>query len=1141
MATLLSPIVESFSGDVSSSSYKSCSCNNNDKVEEVESLLDCGRRLLLNEEPLQILVEIVGATGLIHPSYGNKNRGSGRNLQQETETAAVDQEAENANSNNNKLVNAYVTINFQNRVIHATKTVKQDNNPVWDVSTRSIFLFQPNASEWLSATDNYNDGNKLTILVCHETTGIKGDKVIGRISLDPCTVLTHCNEQRVEFDLEDAPTVGSTSSSRFSFRQTCRRATLLKSKYSSSTIASSITGNINRSSTAFHNFYSEDDNPPCGSIALRFRLATTYDLQFLRRLNSNYNMLSKLPNELVLSTERDEHTAFGEGMLNAVKTQLKKGMAIGSKKAMDGSNKYLVKPGPDPSRPREETEWLSKDELVEECVKPSTNWVITGTGSDGAVLDPSASLGRVYLEILSCQDLPNMDVGGAVGNLTDCFVAAVYEDTMVDTTVIDDELSPMWMPWTTRAFIFHMKHPLSPLYIGAFDYDIGLVNAHEGIGRVAINLQNFFPGTSYTLDYQLYPSSNVTERQSFGTITIRLRIELHDERAYILAGLLNTPPRFHVNVTKEKSLAVVRYIVNGAYEDEKFDLMVLRSYVSELFEYQALMNYTVGDAMTSLLLWRPQWHFGVVSVPIHSILAFVIGSFLVENPRMLPSFTLFGIAWMMVASMGSRVHHPSPWLRCKSFFTYLDILLRGSCPTAFEVAPGEGAEAAKRLDAAWKDRRKADAEKSEKLWELQIKLNDIGKEDIHAGTKIKQLDPLAAYLPILLRMQKRLRGLCDSIRRLYCVLRWEDSLLSFGLTCSCFMAGALLLVLPWEYILYWVCRICVWTFLGPWMKLVDVYIIKHNASLSLDGDERKKVKANELKEAMTQFNKQSKVARLRGEEALKNSSMRSLVFGTFSAPIPERNVTRHFDYPLSNSMATCSEEALFATTWENINCRNILRGQKLDGVMIPCHVADRKKDESVASPTVQEKVKALEAVALHSVTLKRPTLEGHRTSKPVAVIQEKIKVNQENNTQASPKIELKKSQRNPSIESQPADVVPVSRRTKGRSLSPRKNLKNSTNSTMRMKDIKRPSEHREALEEKTTEVDKKDEVEEQGMEICVAFAGNADLPLEVDTTFNEENVNNPENNNSQYSSPHPWTSSPSYKSTDYIDVIFLRK
>jgi len=128
----------------------------------------------------------------------------------------------------------------------------------------------------------------------------------------------------------------------------------------------------------------------------------------------------------------------------------------------------------------------------------------------------------------------------------------------------------------------------------------------------------------------------------------------------------------------------------------------------------------------------------------------------------------------------------------------------------------------------------SDANPSSLLWRYFC-------EALHSGTKIKQIDPLAGYLPILLRMQKRLRGVCDSIRRLYCVLSWEDSLLSFGLTFACLIAGTLLLVLPWEFILYHVCRICVWTFLGPWMKLVDVYIIKHDSKLLLDGDERKKV------------------------------------------------------------------------------------------------------------------------------------------------------------------------------------------------------------------------------------------------------------------------------------------------------------
>jgi len=354
------------------------------------------------------------------------------------------------------------------------------------------------------------------------------------------------------------------------------------------------------------------------------------------------------------------------------------------------------------------------------------------------------------------------------------------------------------------------------------------------------------------------------------------------------------------------------------------------------------------------------------------------------------------------------------------------------------------------------------------------------------------------------------------------------------------IAGTLLLVLPWEFILYHVCRICVWTFLGPWMKLVDVYIIKHDSKLLLDGDERKKVKANELKEAMAQFNKQSRVARLRGEEALKNASMRSLWFGNYSAPIPDRNVTRHYDYPLSNSMATSSDDALYTTSLEHLSYGNILRGQKLDGVMIPCHAADHKVDEAVTSSEVQKKLKALEAVALHAVISKRPTLEGHR--KPIAAPQSPVKGPQGSRVHGSPKIELKKSQWNSSMESLYSDLVPLSIKEKGLLSSPRKALKGITSLSSGLKDSDVPKERREATEEKVTETDQKDEVDEQGMEIFLTFAGSTDPPLEVGTRVNEEgNKNAEEYNSSQIEAQQAWTSSPSFKSTDYIDVMFLRK
>jgi hypothetical protein len=164
---------------------------------------------------------------------------------------------------------------------------------------------------------------------------------------------------------------------------------------------------------------------------------------------------------------------------------------------------YMKKPKPcvDPERP-ELTKYMSEEQIYTETFGPSQNWTEAGSGN----------LGKVYLEVLRCEDLPNVDVGEAVGNVTDAFVCAVYEDVLVQTPVIDDELSPYFLPWTQRAFCFHMMHPASMLYLGVFDYDLGPLD-HEAIGRVAVNISNLKRDTIYTLQYKLYNSSSVTERK----------------------------------------------------------------------------------------------------------------------------------------------------------------------------------------------------------------------------------------------------------------------------------------------------------------------------------------------------------------------------------------------------------------------------------------------------------------------------------------------------------------------------------------------------------------------------------------------------------------------------------------------------
>lgn len=158
------------------------------------------------------------------------------------------------------------------------------------------------------------------------------------------------------------------------------------------------------------------------------------------------------------------------------------------KKGTDGRVQYRTQPYADSDRV-EETTWLTKDQLHDEALKPSTKWIEAGYGD----------VGRVYVEIIGCDNLVNLDVG--VNDHTDTFTAIVFEDSLVRTDVIHDCLQPRWMPWSSRAFAFNIVHPSSLLFFGVFDYDE--LGAHDPIGRLAINTFKFQSNTTYLLHYRL--------------------------------------------------------------------------------------------------------------------------------------------------------------------------------------------------------------------------------------------------------------------------------------------------------------------------------------------------------------------------------------------------------------------------------------------------------------------------------------------------------------------------------------------------------------------------------------------------------------------------------------------------------------
>jgi len=170
------------------------------------------------------------------------------------------------------------------------------------------------------------------------------------------------------------------------------------------------------------------------------------------------------------------------------------------------------------------------------------------------------------------------------------------------------------------------------------------------------------------------------------------------------------------------------------------------------------------------------------------------------------------------------------------------------------------------------------------------------------------------------------------VRWVKTIVSCDDSQLSFLFTVLCIGLGLVLLALPIVTIVHWTCRILIWFFLGPWMKLAD---IAYDSSHSTNKMTNKMTK--HVKKAMDEIQLREKKgwidARILREEILKMKATRILRFGRFAVRVPSVNVTRHHDYPLPESTARpadsdCSKEP-------NGGVNRYIPGQNHFGVMIP--------------------------------------------------------------------------------------------------------------------------------------------------------------------------------------------------------------
>ena len=586
-------------------------------------------------------------------------------------------------------------------------------------------------------------------------------------------------------------------------------------------------------------------------------------------------------------------------------------------------SQHRVKPRPDPDRPDQETKWMTSKQILFEAMKPSTRWIEAGSGK----------LGKIYLEIIKCDNLPNMDAGPK--DKTDAFCCVIYEDAIVNTDVINDELSPRWMPWTQRAFVFRVQHPSSQVLIGVLDYDSerGL-NSHDAIGRISVDITNFRADTEYLLKYNLFKSVLDDDRSSLGTLTLRLRIEYDSFREFV-KGSFTIPPFNYINLPKKSDFKTAFFVCHGDENLQKFDLQVMKSYKNELEGYLSLI-YFVTKAVVTVVLWRGHREFRFLGMkfkpPVHSMVAFVMGIFLIENFDYLPSFFFFSIAWLLLATNELRQSNPSPWHVSMTYLQMWYSVLRDRAPP-IEIASYENEGAIRKFEAETNERKEAEVARAKEAQEragqlasfLQEEAQDKENVDEDISTKVGggTINPLSKAL---LPMQNILGLVCRWLRIISSVISWDESIYAFLIVNACLAVGILLLLVPWGLIIRWTLRIMIWVALGPWMKLVDIYFVQ---KLSEDGDN----KAKKLREAAANKLKTVGAARraimIKKEEIMKLRAMKAYMFGKFVTRVPQFKEYRFPDVPRAESSAQpCLRN-------KSVSVKKRSCGQRLEGAMIP--------------------------------------------------------------------------------------------------------------------------------------------------------------------------------------------------------------
>mmetsp|Transcript_13765 Transcript_13765/g.20289 ORF Transcript_13765/g.20289 Transcript_13765/m.20289 type:complete len:1086 (+) Transcript_13765:65-3322(+) len=679
-------------------------------------------------------------------------------------------------------------------------------------------------------------------------------------------------------------------------------------------------------------------------LVVRIRHATDNDMEFMGKftesLKTPKKKYAKIPNPALLNKG-------GKHAIQSYITRNEKTEKLGIGAPI---KKYRVRPCADPERP-EETEWLSKSDLESEMMKESREWIYAGSGGQG----------RLFVEVLEANDLPNLDSGGFAGNKTDSFCCFVFEDCWLQTDIIDDCLCPKWMPWSKRAFLFNIAHPCSELFIGVFDYD--KMDEHDLIGRVAIDIANLQPDTVYDLMYTLYPTGKTDTRDGQGKLRLRIRLEIDDERKFVMSAL-QPPSTIYVNVPSKKKYKVIDQVLNGNVDMESYSLKTFFMYIDELQSYQGVLPQ-LEEAIITVIFWRGHHSIKLFGstywLPIHSIFNFITCIIAVEYPQVIPSLFFLSIAWVMLATLWFRRHNPNHWNRCKPFKGMLSALIFRDGFTPAKVEPFENNEAIiayeQQLGAKMKRAKKlaqeVEQDAKETAQENAELAQEVGASHDLSTKKSPGLLDVDMLRPYLEPYQTYLAIACRFLRYIGNIFVWQEPYLSFWVMIGSLALSVGCLFVPWFFLIRWTSRIIVWALFGPWMKIVDIYYWKPMESMNDEERLKKKLEAKRVRKIV--LKRQIEEARIEREKAVKIKDMKTFLFGKYILKVPAVKGDRWWDVPLPDSSAVpykAEKLALAELAMKEAGYhRTRVPGQHLEGEMIPTIKKDNFTEAPMGQPT----------------------------------------------------------------------------------------------------------------------------------------------------------------------------------------------